>query len=420
MIFFILSCIITTKAQTSSYNVNTVPIGGVNNVAFGVGTLTSNTGFRNIGYGSNALHSNTTGNVNLAIGTAALYSNLVSTGNIAIGDSAMFANSSGIVNVALGNLALRYNVSGYQNAAIGDRALFSNENGLNNTAINSMALFSNISGSQNTAIGVVSLYSNQTGGSNTAIGNASLFNNKSSRNVAVGVNVLLNNTIGSQNTAVGTWAMQNNLSGSYNAAYGHNALIANASGNNNVAIGDSAGYQSLGSGNIYLGKRAGYNEISDNKIYIANDSNKTILYGDLATGQILLGNSEPTGYIFKGTRSLNVLGGILTDSLRVALSSSWADYVFSNQYNLMSLKELEEFIKINKHLPNIPSDAEVKANGVEVATTQIKLLEKIEELTLYILQQQKEIEEQKTNNAKLRKEVDEIKAQLKVSKLSAF
>ncbi len=90
-----------------------------------------------------------------------------------------------------------------------------------------------------------------------------------------------------------------------------------------------------------------------------------------------MGNTKPTGYVFKGTRTLNVLGGIIADSVRVALSSGWSDHVFADDYPLKPLKELDQFIKTNKHLPNIPSASEVERNGIELGNMNAKFLEKI-------------------------------------------
>jgi sporulation protein YlmC with PRC-barrel domain len=93
-----------------------------------------------------------------------------------------------------------------------------------------------------------------------------------------------------------------------------------------------------------------------------------------------------------GTYKLYVDGGIASREVKVMLGN-FPDYVFSDDFSLMSLKELEEFIKINKHLPEIPSAKEVEdKQGFEVGDMQLKLLKKIEELTLYIIQQQKEID----------------------------
>ena len=104
---------------------------------------------------------------------------------------------------------------------------------------------------------------------------------------------------------------------------------------------------------------------------------------------------DQNGNIGIGTWSdehkLSVAGSIISEEVVVKLKSDWPDYVFSENYNLMKLKEVEKFIKQNKHLKNIPSATEIKENGVDIAEVQIKLLEKIEELTLYIIEQDKKI-----------------------------
>ncbi|MDP2889502.1 MAG: hypothetical protein Q8P34_11165 [Bacteroidota bacterium] len=76
----------------------------------------------------------------------------------------------------------------------------------------------------------------------------------------------------------------------------------------------------------------------------------------------------------------------------------WSDFVFKSDYKLMPLNELESFIKENNHLPNIPTEAEVKTNGINVAEMNAKLLQKVEELTLYVIEQQKQIEELKNKH----------------------
>lgn len=71
---------------------------------------------------------------------------------------------------------------------------------------------------------------------------------------------------------------------------------------------------------------------------------------------------------------------------------SWADFVFEDNYSLMKLSEVEKFIQRNKHLPNVPSEKQMKENGLDVTEMNALLLQKIEELTLYVIQQQKELE----------------------------
>lgn len=115
----------------------------------------------------------------------------------------------------------------------------------------------------------------------------------------------------------------------------------------------------------------------------------------LNTGNILLSN---TGNVGIGTSSipsgykLAVDGKIICEELMVELSTSWPDYVFKPNYKLSPLSEVESFINENGHLPGIPSAEEVEANGVSVGEMNVKLMEKIEELTLYVIELQKDID----------------------------
>lgn len=91
--------------------------------------------------------------------------------------------------------------------------------------------------------------------------------------------------------------------------------------------------------------------------------------------------------------SLSVGGEIICEELRVELQGNgpWPDYVFADDYKLRSLDELKAFIGANKHLPNIPAAAQVEAEGFDVGDMNRRLLEKVEELTLYIIDQQETI-----------------------------
>jgi hypothetical protein len=93
-----------------------------------------------------------------------------------------------------------------------------------------------------------------------------------------------------------------------------------------------------------------------------------------------------------GSHKLAVNGSILSTSVVVKLVSAWPDFVFSNSYNLRSLSELEKFIKNKGHLPDVPSAEEVEESGINLGEMDAKLLRKIEELTLYVIEQNKKIE----------------------------
>lgn len=94
---------------------------------------------------------------------------------------------------------------------------------------------------------------------------------------------------------------------------------------------------------------------------------------------------------------LAVNGGILAKSVRVNTSSTyWPDYVFSPSYDLMSLKELEKFVTSNQHLPGVPSASEIgETDQMDLGEMNTLLLQKVEELTLYIIDLQKQIDELK-------------------------
>ncbi len=102
----------------------------------------------------------------------------------------------------------------------------------------------------------------------------------------------------------------------------------------------------------------------------------------------------PTGY------NLSVDGKIICNELKVRLSNAWPDYVFEKNYELKSIDELDQFIKQNKHLPNIPSAKEVEANGIDIGEMNRKLIEKVEELTLYVIELKKEIDVIKKDHQK--------------------
>ena len=96
-----------------------------------------------------------------------------------------------------------------------------------------------------------------------------------------------------------------------------------------------------------------------------------------------------------GEYRLWVEGGIRTEKVKVDIASQngWADYVFEEDYELMPIEELAAYIKEHKHLPGVPSAEEVVENGIELGEMNKILLEKVEELTLRVMEQEKRIEE---------------------------
>ncbi len=100
-----------------------------------------------------------------------------------------------------------------------------------------------------------------------------------------------------------------------------------------------------------------------------------------------IGTTDTQGY------ALAVAGNVVAESVKIALQTNWPDYVFDKDYSLYSLEEVERFIIEKGYLPGLPSADEVKDNGIDVGEMNALLLKKIEEITLYVIQQDKKIKE---------------------------
>lgn len=116
---------------------------------------------------------------------------------------------------------------------------------------------------------------------------------------------------------------------------------------------------------------------------------------DAVDGSLRIGTTQKaTGYL------VNVGGKIIAEEVRVQLRASWPDYVFKNDYKLMPLDEVDQFIKKNNHLPGMIPAAVVEKQGSDLGETQRKLLEKVEELTLHMISLNKRVQElEKENNS---------------------
>ena len=103
-----------------------------------------------------------------------------------------------------------------------------------------------------------------------------------------------------------------------------------------------------------------------------------------------IGNSKLSSTTENQNTLLEVTGGVKTDKVILNIGS-FPDYVFADTYDLMSIEEVSDYIKKNNHLPNIPSEKEMVATGMDMRMITTKMMEKIEELTLYTIQQQEKL-----------------------------
>lgn len=131
-------------------------------------------------------------------------------------------------------------------------------------------------------------------------------------------------------------------------------------------------------------------------------------------------DSNPDGLDFGSAAAredirLFVEDGIATEELIYIFETDWTewpDYVFEAQYPLLNLTSLETFIEAHHHLPNVPNQAQVRADGVSDKHMNMVLLEKVEELTLYTIQQDQELKESKTRNKFLFQQIDLLTARV--------
>ncbi|WP_119790330.1 hypothetical protein [Flavobacterium anhuiense] len=109
---------------------------------------------------------------------------------------------------------------------------------------------------------------------------------------------------------------------------------------------------------------------------------------------------------------LDVNGTIHSKEVKVNMEN-WSDFVFKEEYKLPTIAEVERHIKEKGHLENIPSEEEVLKNGINLGEMNAKLLQKIEELTLYMIQMKKENESVKKENIEIKEYLKELKLNIK-------
>jgi hypothetical protein len=122
---------------------------------------------------------------------------------------------------------------------------------------------------------------------------------------------------------------------------------------------------------------------------------------------IAIGTSNPQGY------KLAVNGTAIFTKVKVKPVGAWPDYVFGAKYEMPDLDSLEKYVAAYGHLPGVLSEKEVQAQGIDVGLNQAALLEKVEELTLYLIRQNRQLKEQVRGLTDQQKQIDQLKALIK-------
>lgn len=155
------------------------------------------------------------------------------------------------------------------------------------------------------------------------------------------------------------------------------------------------------SSNTYINS---FQNNNGNDLYTFNSPDHEGILAIRSNGKVGIGTNNPQA-------ALDVNGTIV--ATRVSLNiGSFPDYVFAKDYKLMNLYDLEQFVNTNKHLPGVPSESEMVENGMDLTKMNTMLMEKVEELTLHTINQQKIIDQQKEVLDKVLDRLNELEQQV--------
>lgn len=307
---------------------------------------------------------------------------------------------------------------------------------------------------------------NNTGQTTTIVGaGAGLSMTSSAENTLVGTGAGQNLINTNGNTFIGRWAGRDNT-GAFNTFLG-NYAGRNSSSSPSVFIGSFAGQDENNNSRLYIDNTVTstpliYGEFDNNKLSIntnqtpgtfeitnpgtdrtsmyllpriqSNGDDSSIFFGEDHDGTFgmeieydgddnqleIYGHSDGTvsgphflikrddgrvaiGNDFAAGFKLSVDGRVACEEVLVDMNADWPDYVFESEYNFRSLEEVQQHIDEKGHLPNVPSAQEVADNGIEVGEMNRILMEKVEELTLYIIEQNKQISDLSSRLSKVEK-----------------
>lgn len=428
---------------------------GTFNTFIGVASGRQNTsGNSNSFYGGYAGQWNNTGGENTFIGYFAGQNSQTGSRNTFIGYYAGRNNENATDNVSIGNVAGNSNKAS-ANIFIGAEAGFKNESGAKNTIIGYQSGYNTLSPS-NTFIGYQSGLANNFGSSNTFIG-------ESAGKISQGYG---NTIIGAGSDVLNPYLYQATAIGAYAYVGVNNGIVL---GNDSSRVGINTSYPQFpldirgiiniqSPGKLKFSSRGYlYGDDQDNialgsETQIANSiknslalgfraralANNTIILGGLEEDAVNVGIGTATPHTrlevvantvnssglrlsqLKATSpsesltdkflTVNSLGDVILARYRLTIHNpdQWADKVFAANYKLQPLAELEKFVLHHRHLPAIPSAQEVVTQGIDLVELNAKLLEKLEETTLYLIRLQKEITVLKRVSTQLQRKVQSI------------
>jgi hypothetical protein len=359
------------------YQAGRANITSSDNTFFGSQAGLATTNNANVFVGSRAGDENTTGHNNSFLGFDAGDNNTIGSGNSFFGDWVARGNTTGSSNSYFGNQAGSLNTTENGNSCFG--AYCQTAVGISNAT--ALGFLASVTQSNSLVLGSINGINGASADTSVGIG----ISNPDRQLVVEGGQALLR------------FKRYFGTPDPFTSTFGPALLLQRARGSRgaeaDILPGDNLGKLqfegSVGASMLTYGMLA----------FIANDTSKNGRFAfvdrDLVTERVSILNTGNMGIgTTAPTERLEVVGNIkLSGSiLYEAAGAEIPDYVFEPDYSLMPIGELERYIAREKHLPNVPKASEIKEKGLNLSEFQMKMLEKIEELTLYTVQQAKTIE----------------------------
>jgi trimeric autotransporter adhesin len=336
--------------------------------------------------------------------------------NTFIGTGSGMSNVDGAQNVCIGNIAGANSITTYDNVFLGNGAGIDNISGSYNVFVGAGAGTFNNNGNENVYVGIDAGAFN-TGSGNIFLGSNSGYNGQ--QNLSLSDKLIIGNQ--NKNLIVGDIKTGNigigAVSNSYYDIFSNPTLGRLQITGNGVNQGIALNYDAanIREYRMYIdGPKTYFIRGTDNSLGFNMDENGNVSFMKNVSalgGQFTIAKdnnattvptfyTNPQGQVGINTTTiptdfkLAVNGKVIATAIRIKeYGQWWPDFVFEKGYGLLNLKDVKTYVEKNKHLPGIPSAEEVKKNGTDVGEVQAKLLQKVEELTLYMIQQQEKIEQ---------------------------
>jgi hypothetical protein len=387
------------------------------NAYVGVGSgFYNTTGYNNAFFGTNSGLNNSTGYSNAYFGYNTGASNNAGYANAIFGATAGQNNTSGFANTLIGFAAGQIGVSGDRNTYLGYASGLDN-NGSDNTFLGLGSGRGITSSNFNVCIGKDAGFSGNSNGAGTQLTNVTLIGGlaKAVGNLtnasAIGYNAVVsaNNALilgNGVNVGIGNTAPNNKLEITSATTNTSGLRFTNLKSTSTPSASNNLGLSVDANGDVILVPASGgtlpqgadvWDQLTNGADYlIRNKNNKSVMIGTVAAAK--------TSVDYK----LYVEKGILAEKVKISAQANWPDYVFGKDYSLMSLKEVESYITTNNHLPEVPSAEVIAKDGLDLGTMDATLLKKVEELTLYLIEQSKQLSAQQQTIVKLQEKINTI------------